>query len=227
MAPIAKVIAGACLIVSTVSTTAMADMYQHIDRLACEVARQGELLVAETKHYRSTRDYRHLVNDAREICRLSNHIHVLAERRGSLVQLERDVRELGAKHHHIRGLFDAIEYRASRGQGRIRGNTAHVQRLLNAMDRDIRFLCEGIRILQAANHTVLRPPIAVTPGFATPYNEAFTIDRSRYRNGYGISSSRSQQRAGFGRPVHDVHRSQYRAPGITIGGGSSRFTIRF
>lgn len=221
MASFTKPVFALAMLVTSLSSNASADLYRHIDLLALSIDQKAQLLSRETRLYRNTPEYRHLVNDARDMARWADHLHDVAHRRGSLAHLQSDVRKLDALFRHLAGVVDRVERRASQGQGRIYGDTTHVCWLLDSIGADIQILCESIRALRNPGNRVRRVPDVRTP----------SLDPSVYQTpissplGYGGYSD--VYRVPVGNPVHDVHRSQYRPRGITIGGGSSRFTIRF
>ncbi|GAA5504672.1 hypothetical protein [Novipirellula caenicola] len=209
-----KTFASLALCLTAFCSTASADTYDHIDQLALKIAVQSNQIVRETSHYRHTPEYVHLLSDARDMARLADHIHELAHHHSSVSHLDRDLAMLDSKFHHLESLFDAIEHRAAYGHGHIHGHTSHVRMLLNAIENNIHHLQADIRTLR-------------TPVYATPYSSNWGGYSSRW-GGYNVRPSSSN----FGhRDHHDdhdshSHRSRSRG-GITIGGGSSRFTIRF
>ncbi|TWU04223.1 hypothetical protein [Stieleria varia] len=202
------------LFFATLATPSFADTYHHIDEVAVTIERQARLIVEETRHYIHTPEYRHLVSDAQDMCRLASHMHEVAHHHGSLAHLESDLRQLDAEFHHLEGLFDRIEIRAAHGQGHIHGGTGHVRSLLDSIEDNIHHLQDDVRSLRNP-HFVARPVIVPQP-IVYPRHRSTTIDRfhDSHDHGHGHQGYRSHHSGSFGR-------------GITIGGGSSRFTIRF
>lgn len=204
MAPLAKTIAALGLLVTFSAVPAMADTYRHIDDLANDIERKARKIVSESRHYRHTPEYRHILQDAKDMRELADHLHDVAHDHGSLAHMEADVRQLDAEFHHLQSLFRRVEREADYGHGHVHGHTGHVWTLLHAIEEDIHHLQDDLRSLRQPLHhgssfTVARPPVYVAPPRDC---------RNDYRSpGYG-------QYGGYGR-------------GITIGGGSSRFTIRF
>ncbi|WP_372725041.1 hypothetical protein [Novipirellula sp.] len=216
MAVINKTFASLALCLTAFCSTASADTYQHIDQLALQIAIQSNQIVGETSHYRHTPEYRHLLSDARDMARFADHIHELAHHRSSVSHLDRDLAQLDSKFHHLESLFDGIERRSAHGYGHVHGNTAHVRMLLNAIENNIHHLRDDIRTLR-------------TPVYTSPYSSNWGGYTSRW-GGYTARPSSS----GFGHVDHHNHHDDHgshsqrsRSRGITIGGGSSRFTIRF
>lgn len=205
MATLYKTLAVCVIAATSFSAPAFADTYHHIDELALRIASKSQQIVCESRHYRHTPEYRHIVSDARAMHQFAEHIHEVAHHHGSLIHLEQDLVKLDAEFHHLENLFDRVEHRAAYGHGHIHGNTAHVKRLLNSIEDDIHHLQSDLRSLRtpvSRNPVVLRrPPVYTAPR----YNYGHHAPHG-HRNGYG---------------------SSYRGGGITIGGGSSRFTIRF
>ena len=126
---------------------AKADYYSHLDRLACDILRQSDALVGEAIHYRHTPQYRHLVHDLKQIRAFADHIHEVAHHRGSIVHLDRDLRQLDAQFHHLEDLIKDIEHNAVHGHGHIHGRTGHVRRLLRAMENNIHHMQSDVRNL--------------------------------------------------------------------------------
>ena len=207
------------LLVTFFASTSNADTYRHIDELASSIERKARRIVSESHHYRHTPEYRHLLEDARNMCSLADHLHDVAHRHGSLAHMESDLRKLDSEFHHLESVFDRVERRASHGHGHIHGNTRHVKELLNSIEEDIHHLQDDIRSLRSHSHrgsrvVVSRPPIYAAPYAAPLYNRGDSCTAGSTYGRYG---------SGYGRPsYYGGNRG-----GLTIGGGSSRFTIRF
>ncbi len=204
------------------TSTASADVYNHLDRVALRILKKSERLVKETEHYRNTPQYRHLLSDAREMCKLATHIHEVTHFEGNLRQLQRDVYQLDQVFHHVEGLFDQIERQAAYGIGHIRGNTRHVKNLLNQIEREIDCLHDDIAKIRRTNAFAAPVYQAYRP---SPYGYGFSLnDASRYHRGSGSGCSSNRSRHGYDRygvaPYHT-------ARGLSIGGGSSRIWIGF
>lgn len=200
MALFTKFFAAFGLLVTLCSSSSFADTYSHIDELALSIQRQSLAIERECRHYRHTPEYRHLVTDAREIHELAEHMHEVAHHPGSLAHLESDLRELDSEFHHLESVFDRVEREATHGHGHIHGGTSHVRRLLNSMESSIHHLQEDVRSLRAPTHTWRRVEVSRPAVYVAPQSNRW--------NGYNSH-----------RRVH--------GRGITIGGGSSRFSIRF
>ncbi|MFG0261151.1 MAG: hypothetical protein ACF788_02015 [Novipirellula sp. JB048] len=195
------------------SATAAADTYHHVDQLALAIERQAKQLASETRHYRHTPEYAHLVADAHKMAELAEHMHDVAHQHGSLAHLESDLAELDAQFHHFESLIRRIEWRAAHRHGHwhghVHGDTAHVKRLLHSIEDDIHHLQADLRSLRTPRHPAHRYHVGRPVIETTPRWDGY---RSRpHSSGFGQSRG---------------HR-EYRGRGITIGGGSSRFTIRF
>ena len=225
MTVITKTLVALSLIITTCSSTAKADTYQHIDQLALHIARQAKTLVSESRHYRHTPEYRYLVSDAQDMANLAEHIHELAYRNGSLKHLSSDLADLDAKLHHLEALFDHVERSAGQGRGRIYANTSHVRSLLNSIATDINYLESDVAALRVAIRTspVINSPIISTP--VKPYlsqwggyNEFPQHSRHKSFN-RGYSSQRAPSFKNRGRSS--------RGNTISFGGGSSRITFGF
>lgn len=195
------------LVVTTFSASAFADTYHHVDQLALQIEVESKQIVNESRHYRHTPEYRHIVADAREVSRLASHIHELAHHHGSLAHLESDLAQLDAKFHHMESTFDQVELHAAHGHGHVHGNTSHVKRLLNSIASHIHHLQEDLQSMRTPIHAV-HPVVVRRP----------SIYRTPYSNYWGSYNTRPQSNW-YGHGSH--------GRGISIGGGSSRFTIRF
>jgi hypothetical protein len=210
LAPLTKTFAALGLLVTLCSTSAFADTYRHIDELALDIQRQSRLLMRESSHYRHTPEYRHLLSDTRDIYKLAAHMHEVAHQHGSLAHLESDLRELDSEFHHLESVFDRVERESSHGHGHVHGYTGHVKELLKSIEADIHHLQEDVRSLRTHFHdrpvvSVSRPPVYVAP-------------QSRHSSAYNSHRSGHQSRQGYPSGV---------GRGITFGGGSTRFSIRF
>lgn len=209
MATLPKICAAFGIIVTALSSSAVADTYHHIDELALSIQRQSRELICETRHYRHTPEYRHLVADTRDMYELAAHIHDLAHHHGSIEHLESDVAELDAKFHHLESVFDRVERRAAHGHGHVHGNTAHVKAALNSIEDSIHHLQDDLRSLRGSHRRV----VVRRPSYVAPKYDSW----DRYRSGGW----------GHGHDVHDSHVYGSRGRSFSIGGGSSRFTFRF
>ena len=182
------------------STQVNADEFRHIDQLAVKIQRTTKRLISEVRHYRDTPAYGHLLADSREIYRLATHIHDLSHFQGRLAHMESDLQELDRKFHHLESVFDRVEHDAEfYGDGRIRGNTAHVKRLLDSIADLIHQMRSDI--------ADIRRRMSFGQG-----DDFCHGARPFYRPSYGLHSSRGNIYGGIG---------------FTIGGGSSRIYIGF
>jgi hypothetical protein len=85
-----------------VTSSAQAQSYEHIHRLASRLERQTVEMHREVHaHFRGTPDYVHLDRDVAEMERLARHIHDVAHHRGSIRHLRADVERLDHLFHHI------------------------------------------------------------------------------------------------------------------------------
>lgn len=221
---VTKTITAFGLLVVAAAAPASAGTYEHIDQLALRIEQQGRLLVSETRHYRHTPEYAHLVADAREICRLATHVHEVAHNHGSVAHLASDLAQLDAKFHHLESVFDRIENHAAHGHGHIHGNTAHVKAILNSMENNIHHLRDDIASLRS--HSVHYRSYRVP---TQHYRAAPRVSPWGGYNPWGIHTSNNWSHGGHGGHGGHGWSNGYRAPGrsFSIGGGSSRFTFSF
>jgi hypothetical protein len=219
MTVLTKTLAAFGLVLTALSASASANTYQHVDQLALSIDQKAKLIIGESRHYRHAPEYRHLVTDARELSRLASHMHELAHHHGSLAHLESDLSQLDSEFHHMESVFDRVELRAAHGHGHIHGNTSHVKGLLNSIEEDIHHLQEDLRSMRTPVHAV-QPVVVQRPSI-------YTTQQSGHWNGYNTRPHSSGFGHGSGHYGHNAYRYGSRGRGISIGGGSSRFTIRF
>ena len=247
--PIPRIIAFVvCMLIGIVAAQAFADQYNHINSLARKIHNKSEALLKETKHYRSTPNYVHMVRNVAELDQLACHLRDAAKNEGDLDLLAYDIAQIDAKFHHVEALFDQTELCAvTYGRGFIKGHTAHVKRLLNNIEDAIHHIGDDIEHLRAATPVISHPA-------ALPYNgygsrpivtkvETYQIPnqtnyRAPYDGGFYEGSSYGNQ---SGRGDHgqlDHHSKNRHASegyygggqggfGFSIGGGSTRITFRF
>ena len=226
-----KTIAALGIIATTWFSTASADNYRLIDDLALSIARKSRLVVSETEYFRNTPQYRYILSDAREMCRLADHIHEVAYRHGKSAYLVSDLGELEARLHHLAGVFDQIERSSGYEYRRVASRTARVKSLLGSIAKDVRYL--GDYITPLGRQVTLKAPVS-------------------RRNVYvpsGVSLQVTSKRSGLGRPTKVITKSKpvvtsrainkrsavpssygkRKSNGrtISVGGGSSRVTLRF
>lgn len=228
--------------VLTFASSAKADCYQHIDDLALDIQAKTGQLLQETAHYRYTPQYRKLVACTSEMYRLAEHIHEVARFEGDVRHLQADLRDLEYEFHQLEDLFDRVELSAARGCSRIKGNTAHVKRLLNRIEDCIDEIQEDVDRLvrrSARRPVTVRQPVYVpaTPVYV-PERPFCGADRDRHINrgthlnlGYSNHYSRDPRNFNVG-SVYGNHRVYStrnidNGLGFSIGGGSSRIQIRF
>jgi hypothetical protein len=226
MATFFRPIATLALAIATFSTSVFADTYHDIDRLALSIERQTKSLTREAVRYRHIPYYGHLIADTREIARLADHLHEVAHHHGSLAHLESDLAELDSHFHHIEMVYEQIEELAARGHGHVHGSTCPVKRLLISIGNDIHRLQS---LLQSLRTPVCptEPVVVQRPAYYAPQPTWGNGGNAGYGAGFGGYHGYGH---GFGNGNTQGY-APYRQPpvsrGITIGGGSSRFTIRF
>ena len=151
------------------ASQANANVYDRIDRYAVKIEKKTQALLSETIHYRHTPQYRQLVQCTQEISRLATHIHDVTHFEGNLLRLRADLRGLETEFQLLEGLFDQIEYSASRGYGKIKGNTAHVKSLLNSIERSICDISDCVETLVAPRVAYKKPvPVYKQPVYKQP-----------------------------------------------------------
>ena len=216
------------------ANTASANTYSHINSMAVKIRNKTKSLLRETEHYRFTPNYRHLVSDAAALRQLAEHTREVARAKGDLDRLAVDVAEMDQTFHHLENLFDATERSAAYNQGKIKGNTAHVKRLLESIEDCIHHIQDDIATLRSQAYiapqvVVQRPVLVQQPVIdaSCPYgrnrgasNQPIVTrvqtrrvpNRDLYRNGDGRSHPYGGGGGGFN---------------FSIGGGNSRTHLNF
>lgn len=190
------IIAGA--VFSLTASVGLADTYQHFDSIAKDLERQAHLFVKETRHFRHTPQYRHLLHDALTLARTARHAHVTAHVGCDLRHLEKDVRILDERLHHLTDLVRDIDRGAAYGRGHARCDTRHVHRLLQLMLNDVHHLLDDIQALRGRHHRpgAGRQPV-VTRRTPIGWGNHSIYDSIRIRRG-GLHSRHDR---------HDDHRT--------------------
>jgi hypothetical protein len=207
-----------------VASQANANERDHIDHLALKIQRKATILTTEVKNYRRTTRYGQLIGATYQLKGLATHLHTIAHFSGNLRQLRHDVNELDRVFHRVESLFDQVEHEAALGVECIRGNTAHVKALLNAIEDCIHHLQDDIATLSRAQ-TYRPATIHRTSGY-TPYHGGVYGGHGYNRN---FGHDRVHGYGGHGHNRQSFHRNNRNrgGVGISIGGGSSRITFRF
>ena len=168
MTRFATIFASAMALMLGTATTAQADVYDHLDRLALQIQQQASELLRETTHYRHTRGYFHLVRDAADIKRRAGHIHLIAHVGANLHHLESDVQQLDKAFHHFENVLRSVEVGARYGPGHVHGRTSHVHSLLHAIETNLHHMAADLRSLNGVHdyHGVIsggRLPVISAP----------------------------------------------------------------
>lgn len=171
-------------------SVASADTYDHFDRIARDIERQSVALVRETRHFRHTPQYRHLVQDAVALMRTAQHAHNTAHIGCDLGHLEADVRELDRLVHHLEEVVDDIEHGILHGHGHAHGNANHVHQLLHAIEANVHHLWSDLRSLRRpVRHDVgRRVPSWNQPSPYTQWRNSsprIQVDIDRHGHGHG------------------------------------------
>ena len=220
------------------ANTASANAYSHINSMAIKIRNKTKSLLRETEHYRYTPNYRHLVSDAAGLRQLAEHTREVARAKGDLDHLAADVAEMDQTFHHLENLFDATERSAAYNQGKIKGNTAHVKRLLDSIEDCIHHIQDDIATLRSQVYTAppvvvqrsayLQQPIVAQRPVALPRP---VVDAGcPYGRNRGVSDQPLVTRVETRRvPTRDLHRYGYgydsgydNGRNQTYGGGNSR-----
>ncbi len=132
---------------SLVPSTASADTWHHIDRLALKLERQSRELRREFRHhFRHTCDYDHLSHDSRKLARLARHIHESVHYGRNLHDVKRDLREAKHLFRHLEEVVDRTIYRTRHGHVR------HVRHLMYDIEDTLHHLRDAVRALTSRCH---------------------------------------------------------------------------
>lgn len=136
------------------SEQAHAASYQHIDSLALQLQANSAKLYREFElHYSHSPEIHHLLSDARDLHRHSQHIHELAHHHGSLGHLASDLRTLDRSFHHLERLVQHMEIGLDHTfYRRVQDHPRHVQIVMQQMECDIHQLREDIAELTRHHH---------------------------------------------------------------------------
>lgn len=208
------------------SAPANADTCDHIDLLARDIQTKARLLMRETPHYRNTPNYRQLVVETSKLYQLASHVRTVAHLDGNLRSLEADLRDLECCFDRLEDLYDVTEYESQFGRGCIRGNTAHVKRLLIGIEDCIHQMQDDVSTLRRAlRHQRHAQRSLYQRGFQPQIGHPTQLGRPAYSSFQPHPYTRGkfpQNRVGYS---HTRRASS--GIGFSIGGGSSRIELRF
>lgn len=199
-----------------VATQANADIWLHVDKQAADIERATKALRTQVDHYRHTRFYGQLIGATARVKGKAIHVHNIARHSRSTKSLKSAVKHLSSAFNDAQDLFDRAEYYAASGDGQIRGNTAHVKKLLNQINDCIYYLQDDLR--------KLTPVKVVKKAYRAPTPVKYSA-RGKSRSAYSGYGKQDFKRV----PVKKSY-NKYRSKsnvGISIGGGSSRISFRF
>ena len=204
-------------VISFTASVSSAGTYDHFDSIAKDLERQANLFVRETRHFRHTPQYRHLLHDALQLARTARHAHVTAHIGCNLAHLEKDVQLLDSTLHHVADLVRDIERHSRHGYGHTHGDTRHVHQLLRLMVADVHHLLADLRSFRGHHdHGVIGIQPVVTRRTPVGWGNHSIYDSHRIQRG-GIHSRND---SGHG-ARHDSHIRSGRNRGVMPGWGNS------
>jgi uncharacterized membrane protein YgcG len=211
------VVAFATVAMGLTTDTAAANHYHHINAQAVKIRNKTRVLLKETHHYRLTPNYKYLVADTAELRQLAEHTREIARHEGDLDHLAHDVAKMDRVFHHLENLFDNTELLASQCQGSVIGHTAHVKRLLNAIEDCIHHMQDDIESLRRIN--VVPAPVVVRRAVVDP--------GCPYRNSRSYLSQRTVVKTvkTYNIPAKKHYHSSRSYGGYGHGGGGFSFSI--
>ena len=135
----------------TTGSMATANEYTRIVNEAIVIQEKTDMLMDETEHYHRTPGFTSLLRCVLQQNRLASRVQNLAVREANIYLLDRELDRLDAMFHKVEYLFDTIEIEASRGCGQVVGNTRHVKKLLNHVERCIRKMQRDVKRIRDRN----------------------------------------------------------------------------
>lgn len=200
-----------------VASQANADIWIHVDQQASAIERATKKLKVQVDHYRNTRFYGQLIGATARLKGQAIHVHNIAQHSRCPIALKAAVKELDRAFQDTGNFFDQAELNASYGDGRIRGNTAHVKQMLDDIHHAIQYLQDDLRSLNRVKTTRVTTKRYQSPAPAyarnyggRSYSQPVKVKTKSYNTGYKKGYSKSRGKSGVG---------------ISIGGG--RINIRF
>ena len=203
-------------------STASANHYDHIDRVAVRVQKNAQRLLDETKNYRRAPGFHQLVNQTRLVRDTAIHIHDVTHFEGNIPHLKRDVAMIDRSFHQLEELFCYIEAEVERGRCHLDVNTNRFRRKMIQLEREIHHLGDDLAKICEVPHVVARASYAEPiPQYAGDYRSYHNSDHSNFYSG------RHQGFHGGNKYNRYQNPNNRTARGISIGGGSTRLWIGF
>ncbi|MCA9246523.1 MAG: hypothetical protein KDA42_05390 [Planctomycetales bacterium] len=189
------------------ASNAQAASYEHIDRLALQLAGQMNELTEEfSTHYRHTSLYGHLINDARDAARLADHIHELAHYRGNISHMRDDLNRLDREFHHLEEVLGQLNRQVHYGYGgHAHGDTQHVFYLMHEVEENLHHLRDDIEEMYRSRYRCYNHGGCSTQPVYKPYPV--------YQGGHGNHGGHAGVRVN--------------GNGVTVGNGRVSFRIGF
>jgi len=130
------------------TTSANADTYQHVDKMAVELqSLSRELLSDFSRHYRYKSGYQHLRSDALQLYRSAGHLHSISHQHGNVHHMRNDFDRMDKLFHHLQGALAQTDQSFG---GHTHGNTHHVFELMDDFEQHLHHLKRDIESLEAA-----------------------------------------------------------------------------
>ena len=196
---------------------AKADSYAQLSRHAVDVVNKSNLLIGESNNYRQTPQYGRLMRNLHQLNGLADSIHRSARHRANVFVIDRDLQELAARFHRVRGLVRDIEHDARFGHGRIHGCTERVHRLMDSMQQCINHMQVDVRRLKSYYRPGCRDNGRHFDDRYYGGDWGRDFGHGHYDRGGNRGGNRGVNRGGV-----NLDRG-----GVTIGKGNVRFRINF
>ncbi len=173
-------VALACVTFTT--TSANADTYHHVDRLAVKMQSQTRELISEfSLHYRHKSGYSHLRNDAIQLYRVAAHVHSVAHQSGNVHHLRDDLQKADRLFHHMERVLAHTD--RSFG-GHMHGAAHHVFELMHDIEMNLHHLKRDIESLDDDAHHGLGPD-RIVPGYHGYPHHGGRIGRTAFGYNWG------------------------------------------
>ena len=166
---ITPIVAVTALLLSTGNSEARGQ--NNIVRLAHSLQTMSKDIKNEIQtHYRSSRQYRHLMADANDLIKQANHIDGLShDPRTSYQHIKTDLAKIDKLSHHLHGLVDRVD-------GSCSARVPHIHRKLAMLDNTV-------HAMQRAIIVYAQPQTGCAPTGISHYEQPVRPNRSDQRPG--------------------------------------------
>ncbi len=202
------------------ASQAHANTWHHVKTQAEDILAATKILRVETAHYRHTPYYGKLISVAAKLKANANSVNSIARYSHDAKALKYAVQRLDQTFLQAEQLIDQIECDAAYGKGIIPSSTAHIKQLLHQIHVCINYLHADVHKLAKLQHKVQQKVKYKAPAKVPHYSKQGYSKRVPYSKG-------TSYRKPYGGDIHKSRVAGSRGGSISIGGGKSKFTIRW